>query len=346
VNLKILFKLENQKPSFLGLQKAKPYSNTLDINFFDRILNIINLYDSRNGGIYEVFECSTEFKIEFKPLQERTMKYTMKCPIKLSKKFSMNFSKIAVMALTLTSAAMLTSCRTSTKSETKDIDGSPSTGELSGSTSLAGHGMVVFGEQTIYLYHLPMWHGVHAWQIILEASMDTQSLALYQADRVAGSHLNTFSPKSFALAQIKPGFKIAGTLFHGHFEQGGTPLAQGIESVLTVQRVVMIKALNPNETKRTTPMYRVFGHGTKWFAAHVASHNPDFDQVLDINPVPNLLSEANLNAGVNVQIPGGSNDAASRPVSGAQLSGQMTGGIEMPVSVLDETYFSESDLGQ
>ena len=206
--------------------------------------------------------------------------------------------------------------------------------------------MVVFGEQTIYLYHLPMWHGVHTWQIILEATMDTQSLALYQADRVAGSHLNSFSPKSFALAKIKAGFKIAGTLFHGHFEQGGTPLAQGIESTLTVQRVVMVKALNPNETKRTTPMYRVFGHGSKWFAAHVASHNPDFDQVLAINPVANLLSEADLNAGVNLQIPGGSNDATSRPVSGAQLSGQMTGGITMPFSVLDEAYFSESDLGQ
>lgn len=248
--------------------------------------------------------------------------------------------------LTATLMMTLVSCRSSSSAETKDINGSPVINELSRSTQVAGHGMVIFGDNTIYLYHLPMWHGVHAWQIVLEASLDAVSLELYKNDRAKGSPLNTFSPTSFALGSLAPGFKIKGQIFHGHFEQGGTELQQDLVSTLTVKRIVMTTPLNPNGAARATPLYRVFGSGLEWYGAHVVSHNPDFDQIVALKAVPHALTAAQLTDGISVVLPGQSNAVSARPTAGAQLAGILPIGAALPFSVTGEIYFSVSDLGE
>jgi hypothetical protein len=157
-------------------------------------------------------------------------------------------------------------------------DGTPLPHELAGQTQRASHGMIVFGKDTVYLYHLPMWHGVHAWQIVLEATLDDAALAAYDQDRAAGSTLNSFAPAPFALANVKPGFQIDGQLLHGHFEQGGTPLAPATATVKSIVMIVPLAGIVPGPA--TAPKTFAFGHDGEQYTAHVATNRPDFDQVL------------------------------------------------------------------
>ncbi|WNG24060.1 hypothetical protein F0U62_08515 [Cystobacter fuscus] len=218
---------------------------------------------------------------------------------------------------------------------------------LAVSTRVGVHGMVVFGDQGLYLYHLPMWHGLHAWQIVIEARLDDEGRRLYDSDRVAGSPLVTFEPEPFALASLKPGFTLAGTLHHGHFEQGGTPLPSADRAAkvsFTVQRLIMVEALRPTGPALSSASYRVFGRDGEWFGVHVASRAPDFDQILRLETRSAALGDARGSAGVPVstRLP---NDANHRPLVGAAWTGRLEDGTELPFTVQREEYFSTSDLG-
>lgn len=243
----------------------------------------------------------------------------------------------------------LSTCRTvvepPSKSALNSQNGTPLSHELAGSTQLGGHGMIVFGKDTMYMYHLPMWQGLHAWQIVLEVKLDAASLALYHSDRNAGSKLNSFSPQPFALASLAPGFTYRGKLFHGHFEQGGTPLGAATSTV-TVKRIVMVTPLNPNLPELAVPTFRLFGNGTEWYAAHVASKRPNFDQVLQIDPVAGVINDDSLAAGVVITTPGRSDGLSQRLLGGQSANAQLPGEQALPLNVVTEVYFSTSDLGQ
>ncbi|OJH34118.1 hypothetical protein BON30_44970 [Cystobacter ferrugineus] len=218
---------------------------------------------------------------------------------------------------------------------------------LAVSTRTGVHGMVVFGDQGLYLYHLPMWHGLHAWQIVIEASLDEDGRRLYDSERAAGSPLVTFEPEPFALASLKPGFKLEGKLYHGHFEQGGTPLPSADSAAkvsFTVQRLIMVKALRPSDPAPFSASYRVFGREGEWFGVHVASRAPDFDQILRLESRSPALGAARGSAGVPVtaSLP---NDASHRPVVGTAWTGLLEDGTEVPFTVQREEYFSTTDLG-
>ena len=228
-----------------------------------------------------------------------------------------------------------------------DSTGTPLPGELSRSTAKAGHGMVVFGQQSVYFYHLPMWHGVHAWQIVLEVELDATGAALYAGERSAASRLTTFEPQAFALATLAPGTSLHGTLYHGHFEQGGTPLPRGHSTIVsaTVRRLIVVNPLNPGSSAQAAPLYRVFGQGQDWYAAHIAAGAPAFDQVVAIAAAPQSIPSQQLRAGIGISLPGVDTSAQARPQPGGHTRAVLEGGREMIFTVEKESYFSEDDLG-
>ena len=60
------------------------------------------------------------------------------------------------------------------------------------------HGMLIVGEETIYVSHLPMWMQPHNFQVILEVTFagPDQPQARYVADRKAtGTRLYTLNPR-------------------------------------------------------------------------------------------------------------------------------------------------------
>ena len=234
--------------------------------------------------------------------------------------------------------------RPETRSEARDaVDASA----LMGSTRAGVHGMVVFGDEGQYLYHLPMWHGLHAWQLVIEARLDETGRRLHGAEtRAGGGALVTFEPEPFALASLQPGFQMVGRLYHGHFEQGGTPLptAAGPEKVtFTVQRLLMVQALSPTGPALPTAEYRLLGGEGAWFGVHVAHHAPDFDQILRLGARPSPGSESRTGGAlVSTALP---DSADGRPRVGTAWTGRLADGTEVPFTVEREEYFSTSDLG-
>src|SRR5687768_12765652 len=92
------------------------------------------------------------------------------------------------------------------------------------------HGMLLFGAGPIYLSHLPMFGLPHNFQVILEVTFDEATTELVSAD---ADDIFTFAPVEFPIAELDPDGEppvrttIEGTVFLGHFERGGEPVASG-----------------------------------------------------------------------------------------------------------------------
>jgi hypothetical protein len=100
--------------------------------------------------------------------------------------------------------------------------------------------MLLFGEEPLYLSHLPMFQSPHNFQMLLEVGFDDAALQALRADREGGGDLYTFEPEKFPISELDPGgdgptrTSMAGTVFHGHFERGGTPIARATAQIRNV----------------------------------------------------------------------------------------------------------------
>src|SRR5262245_14786556 len=170
----------------------------------------------------------------------------------------------------------------------------------------ATHNMLLVGEQTAYLSHLPMFDGLnrektdftsrHRYQVILEATFADGSRNLtenYKTDRKShpAEKMYTFNPALFVLGDLdptgsSPRVKFRGNaLIRGHLERGGkafvgdfqNPPASGVFDV-NVVRVVHFHKFVPNAPKPAQLQYILFGKGSETFMAHFITQPPDFDQ--------------------------------------------------------------------
>jgi hypothetical protein len=221
---------------------------------------------------------------------------------------------------------------------------------LAGETESAVHGMVVFGEQGQFLYHLPMWSSPHAWHMVLEVALDRSGQALYQGARVEGGEgLVTFYPRMFPLSAVAPGFTVEGELYRGHFESGGTELpspAHPETVTVTIKRIVTLAPLRPDAPARTGASYRIFGAANEWYATHVPVREPDYDQVIRLEPVADLVSDAELAAGfvlTTASPPFPASRGGARV--GDVIEGTLVGGKAVSLRVMKVEYFSTRDLG-
>lgn len=162
------------------------------------------------------------------------------------------------------------------------------------------HGMLLFGEDDLYLSHLPMFMTPHNFQVLLEAGFDD---AVREVLGAGGLH--TFEPEVFAITELDPGgdgparTAIEGTIFRGHFERGGTPIAEGVTA--EVRRVVYFAEFDKQARHEADQAltYLCFGRAGQLHLAHRITASPDFDQVLQARLVPGSLT-----------------DPAGRPVAG------------------------------
>src|SRR5262245_36526168 len=78
----------------------------------------------------------------------------------------------------------------------------------------ATHNMLVFGEQTVFFSHLPMFHSLdttgtefrspHRFQVILQAALTPEQMASYSKDRQAhpSTPFYTLGPEEFVLTRL------------------------------------------------------------------------------------------------------------------------------------------------
>ncbi len=159
------------------------------------------------------------------------------------------------------------------------------------------HGMLLFGEEALYLSHLPMFASPHNFQVLLEVGLDDAGRKAFLSDReAAGDGIHTFVPKPFPITELAPHAdgpgrtSIEGTIFRGHFERGGEPIAEGVFA--EVHRVVHFSELDVgakrSEDRELT--YLCFGRPGQLHLAHEVTARPDFDQVLRVSLVPDTVT--------------------------------------------------------
>lgn len=160
------------------------------------------------------------------------------------------------------------------------------------------HGMLLFGEDALYLSHLPMFESPHNFQVILEVAFDDAASDVLSADREAGGHgMHTFEPVKFPITELDPSgdgparSSIEGTIYSGHFERGGRPIARG--TVAEVHNVVYFNELDveADHTADRGLTYLCFGRAGQLHLAHQITASPDFDQVLTARLVPGTVTD-------------------------------------------------------
>lgn len=225
----------------------------------------------------------------------------------------------------------------------------------------ATHNMLVVGEETVYLSHLPMFQEKgeppmpHRYQAILEVTFAKQEGYVKDRREHQTTKIYTLNPEIFVLPELvssdpqhKPlrSFK-ANAIFRGHLEKDGVSILQDVE--VSMQRVIHFREFDPKAKKSPQLEYLLFGKGQELFLAHLIKAPPDFDQILAVKVTGHQFTNEELAKGVPVVFPGTTNAAASRLKEKQQVAGEIkVDNVPAPkklqVEVNREFYFEEGEL--
>jgi hypothetical protein len=216
------------------------------------------------------------------------------------------------------------------------------------------HGMLLFGEKTAYLSHLPLFSmGVHRYQVILEVTLTksgSDAQAAYAQDRRQHSNtkIYTFEPEPFVLPELDPRHSqrtsFKGNIFRGHFERGGVGINRDVTA--TVTRVIHFRKFDPQAAKLPQLEYILFGKAPEMFLAHLITTPPDFDQVLPVKQTDRKFTDEELSKGAPIIFPGIANSPQKRIRNTQQVTGQMKGPAAQTIKIRPgvEVYFEAGEL--
>jgi hypothetical protein len=221
------------------------------------------------------------------------------------------------------------------------------------------HNMFVFGRDTVFLSHLPMFMAPHDAQLNLEVALEStdgsslQEIWSRERDSHSAERLYTMMPEKFALSTLyvpdppeRGSFRA--TFFRGHLERGGEPIPE-LENVnVRVTDVVYARKFD-QEGKPEDLTYFLVGRGAEMFIVHVISQPPDFDQILSVRLSDPQPDEEELKAGVEIVFPGRANTAEARLRHGetSTARGHVTGAhqfLTLELTDVAELYFEEGEL--
>jgi hypothetical protein len=229
------------------------------------------------------------------------------------------------------------------------------------------HNMLVFGEQTVFFSHLPMFDSLdaggteftspHRFQVILQAALTQAQIASLAKDRQAhpDTQFYTLGPEQFVLTRLfepkgSPRLReFTATVFRGHLEQRPQHPVAGLRGAkIKIARVVHGRQFDPRGSKPDALEYLVLGHGPERFLAHAIFAPPDFDHVVKLTSISPDLTERDLEQEVHVVIPDRQNAAGQRLREGQRVDGMLRIGSGTPSKVQVEIgkriYFEEGEL--
>ena len=233
------------------------------------------------------------------------------------------------------------------------------------------HNMMVVGNSTVFLSHLPMFEELnkrgntyltpHRFQVIIEVTFTKNGSnvqSIYTNDREAhpAVKMYTINPECFILTDLfrsgsqTPSLSsFKGTIFRGHLERGGRSITklEGVDVI--VKNIIHARMFDPSTEKPDSLTYILFGKEQDLFLAHWISKPPDFDQIMSVSLQSRPFSDEELDRGIEVVFRERPNSSASRIKVGETLIGQghaagahqflnlkVMGGIEF--------YFEEGEL--
>jgi hypothetical protein len=222
------------------------------------------------------------------------------------------------------------------------------------------HGMLVVGQETVFLSHLPIFGSPHDYQVIIEGTFTkpgSNPQADYFNDRKRTSaKLYTVEPRPFVLTDLSAktplrSFKV--DLYRGHFERFRTERAKeaariGQDVDVNVTRVIHFQKFDPKAASMPRLEYFLFGKGNEIFAAHLITKPPDFDQIVSVTPTGQKFSDADLGRGAPIVISGKANTATQRlrpkQVATAQLKTAGSSGATFKLQPNVEFYLEQDEL--
>jgi hypothetical protein len=237
------------------------------------------------------------------------------------------------------------------------------------------HNMMIVGEKTMYLSHLPMFvieghpptfDSPHRFQVILEATFTDGARDLtanYFSDRAKNPSVKmyTLNPAKFVLSRVNPSGAAlqrfrGNTVFRGHLERdsepfigftGRKPPAAGVFDV-NVKRVIHFHQFDLKATRPARLEYLLFGKGAELFLAHFITNPDDFDQIISVKIDGQSFTDEQLAKGMHVTFNNRGNAAVERLKETENLSGQfqIVGAMPrtFPVAAVREFYFEEGEL--
>lgn len=155
------------------------------------------------------------------------------------------------------------------------------------------HGMLMIGENTIYLSHLPMFHSPHDYQVIIEVSLNGKGnpTQIYKQDhQLSKENVYTLVPDSVFILpdKIQKVESFSATIYRGHFERNGTPIIKNV--LVNIKKIVYFKKFAANDSAPSTYEAILFGNNSEYFMAHKILECPDFDQISSVE----VRTKANL----------------------------------------------------
>ena len=144
---------------------------------------------------------------------------------------------------------------------------------------LAIHGMLLFGESTTYISHLPMFHVPHDYQLLAQVDLsdltNSSTLAKYQQAKQTSVHF-TIVPKPMDLTKVIDGTitSFPADIYQGHFERGGTLIGP---AMVTVKDQLMKNKIV--KTKGPSLDFLSFGQSGEYYLIHVIAGQPTYDAI-------------------------------------------------------------------
>jgi len=142
------------------------------------------------------------------------------------------------------------------------------------------HGMLLFGQEKIYLSHLPMFHNPHDYQVLLEVEISKEAKKTYLASLESNPQQPVFTivPETFVLPEVvKMKKSFMAQVFLGHFERGGKPITHMVK--FDIKKVLYFKKFNKADVQPEKAKYILIGNKNEQFLIHTITAKPDFDYV-------------------------------------------------------------------
>ncbi|OUR98458.1 hypothetical protein A9Q84_03345 [Halobacteriovorax marinus] len=167
------------------------------------------------------------------------------------------------------------------------------------------HGMFFFGQEKIYLSHLPMFHNPHDYQVLFEVEIpkEVKKAYLQSLKDHAQQPVYTIVPEAFVLTEMaKNPTSFMAQIYLGHFERGGTPITGSIK--VNVKEVLYFKKFKPGAVKPELSEYILIGNEKEQYLVHSIVSKPDFDyisqvEIEDMKIIEELSQVGHINLEIN-----------------------------------------------
>ena len=208
------------------------------------------------------------------------------------------------------------------------------------------HEFELFGNETLYLSHYPMFGSIHSYQVLLEVTVRGAAGSNVKMDYLALRKSNpsasfSASPETADAADhywVLPEMVKAGKSFQAnlHWQKGNAHPAFIAHNVtVEIVKVIHFRLFRPEDQKPQILTYLLFGKGHERYVAHYIGSHPDFDQILAVSMDPaGERASAGDGTAIEVTIPGRSDKSSLRLVDAAQpVIGKLKGGSEVNLRV-------------